>query len=116
MPPSKCEFILINGKNRGKPCNKKYCKNHQQKQVEEIIVGKIEDNDSDSEEDRENYNYEESEDDDGIRKITDNDIKKIEQHINTDFNNVLQKQCEVMGLILTDDEKNILIKSLLKLI
>lgn len=115
MPPSKCEFILINGKNRGKPCNKKYCKNHQQKQ--EIIVEKIEEDDSDSEEDREKYNYEESEDGDCIRKITDNDIKKIEQHCNnTDFNNVIQKQCEVMGLVLTDDEKNTLIKSLLKLI
>jgi hypothetical protein len=110
MPPSKCEFILINGKNKGKPCNKKYCRNHNK----EIIVEKIEE-DSDSEEDRENFNYEESEDGDGVRKITDNDIKKIEQHCNTDFNEVLKKQCEVMGLILTDDEKNTLIKSLLKL-
>jgi hypothetical protein len=107
MPPSKCEFILINGKNRGKPCGKKYCKNHQQKQ--EIIVEKIEEKiDSDSEEDREKYNYEESEDGDGIRKI--------EQHINTDFNDVLKKQCEGMGLILTDEEKEKLIKTLLKMI
>jgi len=111
MPPSKCEFILINGKNRGKPCNKKYCKNHQQKQ--EIIVEKIEEDDSDTEEDREKYNYEESEDGDGI---SDNDIKKIEQHCNTDFNTILHQQCEGMGLVLTNEEKEKLIKTLLKLI
>lgn len=102
MPPSKCEFILINGKNKGKPCNKKYCKNHNK----EIIVEKIEEEDSE-EEDRENFNYEESEDGDGV--------KKIEQHCGADFNEVLKKQCEVMGLILTDAEKDKLIKSLLKL-
>jgi len=106
MPPSKCEFILINGKNKGKMCNKKYCKNHQQKQ--EIIVEKIENSEESEDSNSEDYieSYEERE----------NDIRKIEQHINTDFNEIVKQKCESMGLVLNDDEKDKLIKSLIKLI
>jgi len=108
MPPSKCEFILINGKNKGKPCNKKYCKNHKQKQIEEIIVEKNEDSEESEDSNSEDYieSYEERE----------NDIRKIEKHINTDFNEIVKQKCESMGLVLNDDEKDKLIKSLIKLI